>query len=58
MNKQKKLNKTRQKIKNKVKKYQPVSGGGKPNTRKDNKKIIKILLKILEQEDLQYLNEQ
>ena len=40
-------------------KIQPVSGG-KLNTRNQNKKnskIIKILLKILQQEDLQYLNE-
>ena len=40
---------------------QPNSGGGKPNTRKQNKKFSennrKSLLKILQQEDLEYLNE-
>ena len=39
---------------------QPISGGGKPNTRKQTKNISqnkKKLLKILQQEDLEYLNE-
>ena len=39
MNKQKKLNKTRQKKHSE--KIQPVSGGGKPNTRKQNKNFSK-----------------
>ena len=37
-------------------KIQPVSGGGKPN--KKFSKKIKNLLKILQQEDSQYLNEE
>ena len=50
------------KIKNKKQseQIQPISGGGKSNTRKHKKnfqKIIKNLLKILQEEDLQYLNE-
>ena len=36
-------------------KVQPVSGGGTPN--KIFQKIIKNLLKILQQEDLEHLNE-
>ena len=39
---------------------QPILGGGKPNTRKQIKNISPIrkkLLKILQEEDLEYLNE-
>ena len=48
------------KNKNQSKKIQPVSGGGKLNTRKQDKKFskkTKNLLKILQQEDLEYLKE-
>ena len=40
------------KNKNQSEKIKPVSGGGKPN-----EKFSKNLLKILQQEDLEYLNE-
>ena len=55
MNKRKKLNKTQQKIENKVKKFNLFQE--EENQTKNFQKIIKNLLKILQQEDLQYLNE-
>ena len=47
VNKQNKLNKTPQKTKNKVNKIQPIPGGGKPNTRKQNKNISQNSKKFL-----------
>ena len=52
-NKRKKLNKTRQKIKNIVKKFNLFPE--EVNQTKNFQKIIKNLLKILQQEDLEYL---
>ena len=40
MSKQKKINTNTTEIKNQSEQIQPISGGGKPNTRKQNKKII------------------
>ena len=56
----KEIKQNKRKNKKQSEPIQPISGGGKSNTRKQNKKfqkIIKNLLKILQQEDLQYLNE-
>ena len=55
-----KVNKTRQKIKNKVSKFnlfQEEVNQTRDNITKNFQKLIKILLKILQQEDLEYLNE-
>ena len=51
----KEIKQNRIKNKNQSEKIQPVSGGGKSNMRKQDKKLIKNLSKILQLVDLEYL---